>query len=572
MKLSIDESKLSEEDRNNPTVQLLLEIIRQQAEVIEQLKDEINRLKKHPRKPKIKPGNLEKKKKAKSKRGIRAGSEKKSKTVELEIHNEEKIEPDHIPAGSRFIDYRDFVVQDIKIEAYNTRYRLKVYETPEGEYIVGKLPENIDGKHFGPSLIRFILYQYYHCHVTQPLLLEQLHEIGIDISSGHLNNLLIEGKGDFHREKDDILSAGLEVSSYIHVDDTGARHKGKNGYCTYIGNEAFSWFESTERKDRINFLKCLRAGHSDFYLNIDALSYMEINKLPQSQLQSLIDHFEDMFPSQEHWDTFLTDNGIVKPRHRKIATEGALIGSIIEHGISDGLVIVSDDAGQFNVLCHALCWVHAERLIGKCVPFSNQAQKDLEDVKEQIWNLYNGLKEYKLNPNSKDKRRLEEIFDEIFTSKTDSQTLNQALKRIYKNKAELLLVLERPDIPLHNNSAENAIREYVKKRKISGSTRSESGRLARDTFTSLKKTCRKLGISFWQYLKDRIENIGSYPALSSLIKEQALKGTESETVKLPVDVGASAGNGFQETPKYVPVDIETGSIVDLFLFEPLKSG
>ena len=274
-------------------------------------------LKKHPHRPKIKPSNLEKKKKAKSKRGKRAGSAKKSKTVELEIHNEEKIEPDHIPAGSRFIDYRDFVVQDIKIEAYNTRYRLKVYETPDGDYIAGKLPENLNGKHFGPSLIRFVLYQYYHCHVTQPLLLEQLHEIGIDISSGHLNNLLIEGKEEFHREKDDILSAGLQVCSYINVDDTGARHKGKNGYCTYIGNEAFSWFGSTERKNRINFLKCLRAGYSDFYLTIEALTYMEVNKLPQNQLQSLIDHFDDMFPNQDLWDSFLTENGIIKPRHRR---------------------------------------------------------------------------------------------------------------------------------------------------------------------------------------------------------------------------------------------------------------
>ena len=230
-----------------------------------------------------------------------------------------------------------------------------------------------------------------------------------------------------------------------------------------------------------------------------------------------------------------------------------MIGSIVEHGISDGLVIVSDDAGQFNVLCHALCWVHAERLIGKVVPFSDQAEKDLESVKEQIWNLYADLKDYKRHPNEKDKQRLKDTFDEIFTSETDSVMLNEALKRIHKNKDELLMVLERPDIPLHNNSAENAIREYVKKRKISGGTRSESGRLARDTFTSLKKTCRKLGISFWQYLKDRIENIGFYPALSSLIKEQSFKGAEnSKSVKLPVDIGSSAGNVFQEIPKYIP--------------------
>jgi len=579
MKLSIDESKLSEEDKKNPTVQLLLEIIRQQAEAIQQFKDEINRLKRHPRKPKIKPSNLEKKKKAGLKGDKRTGSAKKFKTAELEIHKVKEIEPDHIPAGSRFIDYRDFVVQDIKIESYNTRYRLKVYETPVGNYIVGNLPQNLNGKHFGPSLIRFVLYQYYHCHVTQPLLLEQLREIGIDISSGYLNNLLIEGKEEFHREKDEILSAGLQISSYINVDDTGARHKGKNGYCTYIGNEVFSWFESTERKDRINFLKCLRAGHSDFYLNIEALTYMQVNKLPKNQLQSLIDHFDDMFPSQQHWDTFLTDNGIVKQRHRKIATEGALIGSIVKHGISDELVIVSDDAGQFNVLCHALCWVHAERLIDKIVVFSDQSQKDLEDVKEQIWNLYNDLKAYKLNPNAKDKQGLEETFDRIFTSKTDSATLNEALKRIHKNKAELLLVLERPDIPLHNNSAENAIREYVKKRKISGSTRSELGRLARDTFTSLKKTCRKLGISFWQYLKDRIENIGSYPTLSSLIKEQALRATENnKSVKLPIDFGSSASNVCPGISEYVPVDEtipmgqETSRMVNLFLSDSLKPG
>jgi hypothetical protein len=580
MKLSIDESKLSAEDKKNPTIQLLLEINRQQAEFIRQLKDEINRLKKHPRKPKIKPSNLEKKEKTGSKKGgKRAGSEKKSKTAEIEIHHVEKIEPDYIPSDSIFIGYRDFVVQDIKIEPSNTRYRLKVYETPDGEYIYGKLPENLNGKHFGPSLIRFVLYQYYHCHVTQPLLLEQLHEIGIDISSGYLNSLLIEGKETFHQEKEDILSVGCKVSSYINVDDTGARHKGKNGYCTYIGNEVFSWFESTERKNRINFLKCLRAGHSDFYLNIDALTYMEVNKLPQKQLQSLIDHFGDMYPSEQDWGTFLTANGIAKPRHRKIATEGALIGSIVYHGISDKLVIVSDDAGQFNVLCHALCWVHAERLIAKIVVFSDQAQKDLESVKDQIWDLYNDLKKYKCNPNVEDKQRLEETFDEIFTSKTDSETLNEALKRIYKNKAELLLVLERPDIPLHNNSAENAIREYVKKRKISGGTRSELGRLARDTFTSLKKTCRKLGLSFWQYLKDRIENIGFYPTLSSLIKEQALKATGNDKpVKLPIDFGSSVSAGYRDIPKYVPTDEtnhmgrETSRMVNSFPLQSLKPG
>jgi hypothetical protein len=266
----------------------------------------------------------------------------------------------------------------------------------------------------------------------------------------------------------------------------------------------------------------MRAGNSDFAINMDAICYMQSNKLPQKPLEAIIENKGMIFANDAQWDAFLSDNGIVKDRHVQIATEGVLIGTIIEHGISKHLVILSDDAGQFNVLLHALCWIHANRAIDKIIPFTAQATTDLDKVKDQIWQLYEGLKAYKQNPIQKDQQRLEELFDKIFTQKTASALLNAALKRIYNNKSELLLVLERPDIPLHNNGAENAIREYAKKRKISGSTRSESGRRCRDTFTSLKKTCRKLGVSFWQYLKDRIEGIGDIPDLSDLIRQHSL--------------------------------------------------
>jgi hypothetical protein len=519
------------EQEKSPLVEQLLalieqqaNIIQEQAEKIQQLSDEIARLKNQPPKPDIKPSSLGKKKSgsSKNKNRKRPGSKKRSKTAKLKIHNTKPIEPDEIPDGSDFRYYKDFVVQDIVIQPFNTKFRLKVYETPDGGYVSGTLPPHLNGKHFGPTVIRFILYQYYHCHVTQPLLLEQLDEIGVDISAGQLNNLLIEEKDRFHREKDRILAVGLEVSDYINVDDTGARHQGKNGYCTHIGNESFSWFESTGSKSRINFLKLMRAGHSDFAINMDAVCYMQTNKLPQKALQAINDNLGTIFANDTQWDDFLAQNEIIKDRHVQIATEGALIGSIIEHGISKHLVIVSDDAGQFNVLLHALCWIHANRAIDKIIPFTDQAKKDLDAVKDQIWQLYEGLKAYKKKPTPADKCRLKARFDEIFTQSTASTMLDLALKRIYNNKSELLLVLERPDIPLHNNGAENAIREYVKKRKISGGTRSETGRRCRDTFTSLKKTCRKLGISFWPYLKDRIENIGLIPDLSDLVRQQAL--------------------------------------------------
>ncbi len=532
MKLPIDEAKIPEQDKN-ATVELLLEVVHHQAAYIQQLEDEIARLKKHPPRPKIKPSSLNEeknqdqdessdgadKKKKKSKK--RPGSKKRKKTAELTVHQTIDVPVESVPENSRFKGYKEFVVQGIKFCAHNVKYRLETYVTAEGQYICAQLPENLGGKHFSPELIAFAIYQHHHCHVTRPLLLKQLQEIGIDISAGTLNNILIENKDEFHQEKDRVLSAGLEISPYINVDDTGARHQGQNGYCTLIGSPQFSWFESTVSKSRINFLSLLRAGYTDFVINAEAIAYAKDNKLPKVALEPLMANCPITFDDQSQWDDFLAQNQIVKPRHIKIATEAALLGAIIEHGISDKLVIISDDAGQFNVLCHALCWIHANRAIDKVQAFTEPAKQDLARVKDQIWQLYRGLKDYKQNPNDHDKAKLENMFDDIFTQKTASPTLNEALKRIYRNKAELLLVLQRPDIPTHNNDAESAIREYVKKRKISGSTRSQAGRKCRDTFTSLKQTSRKLGIPFWQYLLDRLLGRNEIPDLAELMRLQA---------------------------------------------------
>ena len=182
---------------------------------------------------------------------------------------------------------------------------------------------------------------------------------------------------------------------------------------------------------------------------------------------------------------------------------------------------MSDDAGQFNVLTHVLCWIHAERILAKLVGFNESQRQALKDVRSTLWQLYADLKAYRLNPSDDAKAELERRFDALCTTKTCFTSLNLALKRMQKNKAELLLVLERPDLPLHNNLSEGDIREYVKRRKISGGTRSEKGRRCRDTMASLKKTSRKLGISFWRYLNDRVRGTLDVPRLPQLIQARA---------------------------------------------------
>jgi hypothetical protein len=512
------------EQERTPVVSELLELIHRMQEEIQELKDEIARLKGQKPKPKIKPSNLEKpggQKPARRKPGEkRPGSQKRNKTEELEIHEVTVIGPETIPEGSRFKGYQDYMVQDIIIVPYNTLYRLERWQTPQGEQVMGRVPEEIRG-HFGLTLLSFILYQYCHAQVTQPLILEQLHEWGIDISAGQVNRIITEDKKLFQEEKDEILRVGLQVSGYINVDDTGARHKGKNGFCTHIGNELFAWFQSTQSKSRINFLELLRAGNSEYVINNDALDYMKSQGLPLGALKQLKAQQGCCFQNEVQWNTHLIRWNIITERHVRIATEGALIGSVLQNGLNTELVIVSDDAGQFNIFKHALCWIHAERAVNKLVGFHDAHREALEDIRTNIWDFYADLKRYKQSPGKRKKKKLEARFDTIFTTKTCFQTLNKTLKSIHNNKRELLLVLERPDIPLHNNESERDIREYVKRRKISGSTRSDLGRSCRDTFTSLKKTCRKQGISFWDYLHDRLSGEKQIPPLYDLIRLQA---------------------------------------------------
>ena len=233
-------------------------------------------------------------------------------------------------------------------------------------------------------------------------------------------------------------------------------------------------------------------------------------------------HKGESFDRRDQWNEALEVFGITKARHIQIATEGALIGSITDHGWNPKLVIISDDAGQFNVFVHGLCWIHAERCLAKLVGFNDKQREALEQVRLQLWDFYHVLKAYKEGPTENKKDEILERFDAIFTQKFSYfQTLTDALKGLYRNKEELLLMLEHPHIPLHNNLSERDIRDDVKKRKISGSTRSEFGRMCRDSFASLKKTCGKLGISFWSYLQDRHSGKNIIPPLFEVIRQRA---------------------------------------------------
>lgn len=504
-------------------VEQLLAIIARQALEIQELRDEVAVLKGHKPRPKFKGSNLVK---TIDKRdddeppagGLRPGSKKRSMTAELPIHEERVIAPtEPVPTGSVFKGYRTFVVRDLKVQAHNISIKREVWLTPDGRWLVGERPAELAGQHFGPTLRAFVLYQHHHCHVTQPLLRELLREWDVELSAGQLDALLAQGADAFTAESTAVLVAGLKASPAVTVDDTGVRHAGANGYATNVSGPCFAWFRSTPSKSRSSFIELLHAGAVDYRINDRAIRYMAEHGLPPSHILALRQGRRGGGPLREQLEAFLTLSGIVSQEHRVTALEGALWGGL-QDKVHPELAVVSDGAGQFDVgSAHGMCWVHAERLVHKLVPVGEAQRLAQARVRDEVWALYAGLRAYRADPVPAEALRLDAQFEALFTQKTAFVALNEQLARLHAHKGELLLVLRRPEVPLHTNQSETDIRDYVKKRKVSGGTRSELGRQCRDTHATLKKTCRKLGVSFWQYLLDRLNGLGAVAPLADLV-------------------------------------------------------
>lgn len=529
-------------EQRTPLVEALLAMICAQQdrivqleETVQVLRDEIALLKGQKPRPKIAPSQLEQPPSppppiAGQKR---PGSEKSSKKAQLIITQERVIPFPDPPSDSVSKGHEEYIVQELVIRSEVTRYLRERIVTPNGQSRLAPLPADVlPGQHFGPTLISRILYQYHHNHVTQPLLQDELAQLGIVISVGQINRILTEGKQIFHDEKAELLTAGLTTASYIQVDDTGARHDGKNGYCTQIGNEFFAYFESTDSKSRLNFLHVLRGEHRDYVINEVATEYWKKYGLAAATIASLTEG-PTQFLDAVAWNERLKALGIIAARVTRIATEGALLGSLIAHGVSPDLVVLSDGAGQFNILVHAACWVHAERPLTRMIPHNEQHRLAIEQVQKQIWEIYQDLKAYRQQPQPAQVALLTARFETLCNQHTVYPSINQVLKDMREHQGDMLRVLDRPEVPLHNNASESDIRDYVKKRKISGSTRSDDGRRCRDTFASLKKTCRKLGIRFWDYLQDRVRSLGQVARLADLIHQRCAEALAEKAQAVP---------------------------------------
>lgn len=468
------------------------------------------------------------------------GKPRGKKTL-LQIHETSVIQPINIPEGAVFKGFKRYTVQNIVFEPHNIQYQLARWQLPDGSYIAGELPKDVYG-HYGPELVAYILHQYHACRVTEHLLLDQLRARGILISAGQLNNILIENKDAFIEEVAELLPVAAKLEGQVQTDDTGGRHKGKNQYTTVIGNSLFSIFVTTECKSKINFLQLLQCGKKEYLINEDTLDYLRQTKLPSYFPGYISLSLGSKFTTSLCWEQFLKERNITNEVEVRFLTEAALYASVIETGIPRNLGVHSDDAGQFDVFVHSLCWIHEEGHYRKLIMTTDEARIDLERVIDQIWAIYQDLKAYKECPDENSKKRINKKFDEIFQQTTSSATLNHQLEKTYKKKQELLRVLERPETPLHNNCSETDARAAKIKLKISGGTRSDEGQRVRDTFLSLKQTCLKLGINFIAFLRDRVRGLYVIPRLAIVIRERALAVVSDPPCILPSSLDSPSMN------------------------------
>ena len=207
--------------------------------------------------------------------------------------------------------------------------------------------------------------------------------------------------------------------------------------------------------------------------------------------------------------------------HLRIREAAALAAYHAESG--HVRLLICDDARQFKLVADelALCWIHDGRHYQNMAPCVPQHREWLEAFRKRYWDFYKQLRVYQQGPTPERAAQLQAQFDELFSTVTGYEELDRRIARTMADKTYLLMVLEHPEIPLHNNPAELDARTRVRKRAVSYGPRSQAGARTWDAMETLLSTARKLGVNFFQYIRDRVSGAMQMPSLAELIKQRA---------------------------------------------------
>ena len=506
---------------------------RKQREEIQRLRDENNRLKGEQGKPKVKPRrkppestcsdhSSEQERRTPKKR------QKRKKVSQIQVDREEKVlvDPALLPTDAEFKGYESVVVQDVELRTDNVRFlKEKYYSSSAGQSYMADLPVGYEGE-FGPGVKALTRVLYHALNVSEPKIEEFYQHIGVQISSGQVSNLLIKNQDCFHNEKDAVYEAGLRSSPWQHIDDTATRVNGVNQHCHVVCNPLYTAYFTTEKKNRLTVLDILTNFRLRTYLlNDETYAWLAQIGLSARVIERLQKLPGDQVLSEEQFLSLLDQHQLkLGPQQRQRVLEAAAVTAYhAQEAFPVVELLLCDDAPQFKRTTDelALCWIHDARHYKKLSPAVAHHRKLLKQFMERYWDFYHKLVAHQLDPTPENATQLEAEFDDLFSTVTGYTGLDRRIAMTQDKKEALLMVLCHPEIPLHNNPAEIEVRRRVRKRDVSFGPRTEEGKRAWDTFATLAATAKKLGVSFYQYIYDRVSGANDIANLADLIAQRA---------------------------------------------------
>ena len=454
---------------------------------------------------------------------------------DLTIHDtvECPVDPDTLPPDAVRLQDEIVVVQDIEIKPKNTQFQRHVfYSASQQKYYRGSLPADCDHGDFSASLRALIVALKYCGNMSEPKIGEFLENFDDQVSAGSLSNILTKSAKLFEQEYDDLLIAGLSSTPYQQTDDTSARVKGEFWNTHILCNPFYTFYSTRPGKDRLTVLKVLQ--------NTETLQF----RFGEATCQLL----QDEFSLPKKWSEEIAALGEVEvsettlkllldgwfgQRNQQVRTAIEHAAAIVFYRQQSSIPIVQtlvcDDAGQFKLLTDklSLCWIHAGRHYEKLSPIVDRHAKSLDDFLNHYWAYYASLQDYRAGPTKELAEKLRLEFDELFSTQTKYAALDHRIAKTAAKKDELLTVLSVPEVPLHNNASELGARVSARRRDVSLHSRSERGVRAMDIFTTLVQTSKKLGISAFAYLRDRLSGSLEMPSLARSILHHANPGPAS---------------------------------------------
>ena len=503
---------------------------------VQKLRDENNRLKGEQGKPNIRgnkgggKGKNFSSEKERKQRKVKKKKKSKGKKKNIRINRSEVYEVDQskLPADAEFKGYERVLVQEILIKTDNVEYKKEIFYSPsEKRTYVGELPPGIVGE-FGPGIRSLVCTLKYVANMSQPKIQELLENCGILISQATISRILINDETGFNQEKKDIFRAALEHTPFQQIDDTTVRVNGKNQYSQILCNPYYTAFFTVPRKDRLTILDLLLCGRERTYrFDLKAFCLMSDFNVAKKVTNQLLNLTEDKEISEAEMQSLLEKvfkKGEGKNTKTRIMEAAAIAAYHRQTTIPVVNILLADDAPQFKKITAelALCWIHEGRHYNRLDPIVPCNVDALKDFKTDFWDFYGDLLKYKNDPGPGKATKLSIEFDELFSTKTIYDALNDRIEKTRNKKEELLKVLKYPWLPLHNNDSELGARVEKRRQDVSLHTITDAGTTAKDAFLTITQTARKLGVNAFNYINDRVSRNFNMPALSDLIIEKAM--------------------------------------------------